>query len=234
MLGKRITPWVGLELIPPKALRPGSHYTLPLNPNGIEIGLCQWPASCVLYGGSCHSLPQWKTIDPAVSVTLIDTYQSLLVTLMERVRYVTLSYVWGRIPGILEATTKNFEHLCTPGALKLLEIKSHLPGTVSDVALTRMMGLQYVWVDRLCIIQDGLHHFGQQLQQMAAIYANAYFTIISVDGSDANHGLQGLWDQSTLRTYKPASHVFTSCENGYTTYPETRTSLATTALAHGK
>jgi hypothetical protein len=57
------------------------------------------------------------------------------------------------------------------------------------MTLTKGMGLTFLWADRLCIIQDSPTHLTKQLQKMASIYANSYFSIIAVDGSDANHGL---------------------------------------------
>jgi hypothetical protein len=63
------------------------------------------------------------------------------------------------------------------------------------------MGLRYLWVDRLCIIQDEPTHLTEQLQQMASIYANSYFTIIAADGYDANYG---------PRSYEEISFEFTA------------------------
>ena len=37
---------------------------------------------------------------------------------------------------------------------------------------------------------------------MASIYANSYFTIIALDGNDANYGLRGLTNTSELPRYE--------------------------------
>ena len=42
----------------------------------------------------------------------------------------------------------------------------------------------------------------EQLGNMASIYANAYFTIIALDGNDANYGLRGLTNTSELPRYE--------------------------------
>lgn len=118
--------------------------------------------------------------------------------------YVALSYVWGSIPGVLESTTNNFSQLCSPGSLKSPENRSLMPRTVLDaMAVSMAMGVQYLWVDRLCIIQDDSTHFTEQLQRMASIFANSYFTIIAADGPDANYGLLGV-----CITLSPRSHSF--------------------------
>jgi hypothetical protein len=72
------------------------------------------------------------------------------------------------------------------------------------------MGLRYLWVDRLCIVQDEPTHLREQLQQMASIYANSYFTIIAADGYDANYGLPGVDSDSSPRSYEEISFEFTA------------------------
>ncbi len=72
------------------------------------------------------------------------------------------------------------------------------------------MGLNYIWVDRLCIVQDNSRHFNEQLQQMASIYSNASFTIIAADGHDANHGLRGIGGQALPRSHKQTYYNFSS------------------------
>jgi hypothetical protein len=72
------------------------------------------------------------------------------------------------------------------------------------------MGLRYLWVDRLCIIQDEPTHLTEQLQQMASIYANSYFTIIAADGYDANYGLPGVDSDSSPRSYEEILFEFTA------------------------
>lgn len=126
--------------------------------------------------------------------------------------YVALSYVWGSIPGILELKTDNFDQLCLPGSLCKPENMSRMPRTVLDaMAASLEMGIRYLWVDRLCIIQDDSIHLHEQLQQMASIYANSYFTIIAVDGPDANYGLPGVCSRSPRsRSFNPTFFDFSA------------------------
>lgn len=117
-------------------------------------------------------------------------------------KYVALSYVWGRVPDVLEATLNNFSELQNARALELEPWASRLPSTVRDaIYLTKEMGEHYLWVDRLCIIQDDDQHKAEQLNWMSSIYANSYFTIIAADGNDANYGLQGISMSSSPRSY---------------------------------
>jgi hypothetical protein len=142
--------------------------------------------------GTCHSFPAWKTIDLPSTLILIDVH-SWSLTVREPEAYVALSYVWGRIPDILESTMANFESLQRPGALSSPNLSSRLPTTVHDaIILTKSTGQRYLWVDRLCIVQDDFENKKAQLDKMAAIYARSHYTIVAADGVDADYGLHGV------------------------------------------
>ena len=47
-------------------------------------------------------------------------------------------------------------------------------------------------MDCLCIVQDDAELKHAQIQEMGAIYARAYVTIVAANGWDANHGLRGI------------------------------------------
>lgn len=158
--------------------------------------LVKWSAYCDRnHQGSCHDLPHWQIVPAALSLIFVDVQNSCLVQTLGRVsdKYVALSYVWGRTPGGLELRSENLSLLCVTGSLREIKFFSRIPKTILDaMKITRQMGLRYLWVDRLCIIQDIPTHLTTQLQQMASIYANCYFTIIAADGFDAEHGLHGV------------------------------------------
>lgn len=165
--------------------------------------ICRWPLYCdTHHRQSCHELPKWKTLERPPSMILIDVVGWQLIQVTQHRRYVALSYVWGRIPDVLETTKKNFPDLQQTGALASQPWTSRLSNTVRDAILfTRSMGEQYLWVDRLCIIQDDDLHKTDQLKWMASIYACSYFTVIAVDGADANYGLRGVSHTSFPRMY---------------------------------
>jgi len=118
-------------------------------------------------------------------------------------RYVALSYVWGQLSGTIELRRANYNHLFVRNSLKFSEDRARIPRTIVDaITLTREMCLRYLWVDRVCIIQDEPTHLTRQLEQMASIYANSYFTIIAADGTDADYGLRGVASDTSPRTYE--------------------------------
>lgn len=93
--------------------------------------------------------------------------------------YAALSYSWG------DAAT-NKATLATIADKKLGIGMQTLPATVADaVTFTRALGLQYLWVDALCIIQDSKEDWEKESTKMASVYANAVITIASVSTNSA-------------------------------------------------
>ena len=69
-------------------------------------------------------------------------------------------------------------------------VKSRIPGYENDIPLqllprtiydalvvTQGIGLRYLWVDAMCIIQDDGDDTAEQIGQMYAVYRSAYVTI---------------------------------------------------------
>ncbi|KAI1160364.1 heterokaryon incompatibility protein-domain-containing protein [Nemania serpens] len=171
-----------------------------LDPDWIDLNRVRgWAKFCdTEHAGICHSLTEWtRTPPPSLApLLLVDVNSRCLVEIpIDRVpgiRYVALSYVWGRLEGILETTRENEQDLRQGHALASPSHAARIPDTVRDaIELACRLDISYLWVDRLCIVQDDLDRKLPQLEQMGAIYANAYLTLVAFDGNDANHGLRG-------------------------------------------
>jgi hypothetical protein len=66
-------------------------------------------------------------------------------------RYVTLSHSWG---GQLfsKLATETLSHFMSEGGLQ------SLPKTFEDaIYVTRRLGMRYLWIDAICIVQDSIH-----------------------------------------------------------------------------
>ena len=92
--------------------------------------------------------------------------------------YLALSYCWGSDqPYVL--TTKNVE------VLTIGLDTSMLPQTILDaIKVTTNLGIKYLWVDALCIMQDSAeeaarHDMNQELAKMDQVYKNAIMTIVA-------------------------------------------------------
>lgn len=65
-----------------------------------------------------------------------------------------------------------------------------LPRTFQDAVITtRAIGIQYLWIDSLCIIQDDLGDWRQESSKMAEVYTNAWLTIAASYARDSTEGL---------------------------------------------
>jgi len=79
-----------------------------------------------------------------------------------------------------------------------------LPQTILDaVTVTEALGLEYLWVDDVCI-RGTTSERDAHFDQMHNIYGNAVVTIVAAQGRDAREGLYGvrhgsrdlnLWDK---------------------------------------
>jgi hypothetical protein len=98
--------------------------------------------------------------------------------------YVALSHRWGQDEQC-KLSRANYDKLTTDG-LKVAD----LPLTYREsVELCRGLGMPFLWIDSLCIIQDDLDDWKNEARRMAIIYDKATLTIAAVDGIDSSKGL---------------------------------------------
>ncbi|KAK4444382.1 heterokaryon incompatibility protein-domain-containing protein [Podospora aff. communis PSN243] len=137
--------------------------------------------------GTCFGIEDvWKRVDPPSHLYFIDVHEECISWQPGDTKYVALSYVWGSDAEPLVSTMANTGRLCQPASLHASSaLGRRLPRTLRDaMTATRQLGTRYLWVDRLCIVQDDAAHKPRQLAAMAAIYANASITLIAANGDD--------------------------------------------------
>jgi hypothetical protein len=111
-------------------------------------------------------------------------------------KYVALSYCWGlSMPtGGMTTTKSRISHL------KGIPFDS-LPHSIRDaVTITRELGVRYLWVDALCIIQDDIQDWQRESGAMIKIYSEAYFTIAAASTSHCDGGILNKQDSRQLLT----------------------------------
>ena len=97
-------------------------------------------------------------------------------------QYVALSYCWGKNQSVL-TTSHNVKEYSTGFALDTLH------RTVRDaVTVTRKLGVRYLWVDALCILQDDPADKAKEISAMGDIYRNAYITIVASRARNVDEG----------------------------------------------
>jgi hypothetical protein len=95
-------------------------------------------------------------------------------------KYATLSYRWGDYKGLkLNKSNKK--------ALEKEILFPKLPKTFQDaIDVTRRLGIQYLWIDSLCIIQDCEKDKEKEIAFMYQVYSNATLNIAASDAIDSN------------------------------------------------
>jgi Heterokaryon incompatibility protein (HET) len=91
-------------------------------------------------------------------------------------KYAALSYSWGNIPNrpLVTTTRSNLDRMVIGIG------SSQLPSTLEDaVTVCSRLGIHFIWIDSLCIIQDDENDWERESSKMSDVYQNAYVTIIS-------------------------------------------------------
>ncbi|KAH7064924.1 heterokaryon incompatibility protein-domain-containing protein, partial [Macrophomina phaseolina] len=110
------------------------------------------------------------------AVRLVDTAS------IETEPYATLSYCWGKSQPLVTTAAALVEHM------QELEV-GRLPRTLQDgIKATRALGLKYLWVDSLCIIQDSIADREREISRMQQIFQNSHVTIVAARARDCNEG----------------------------------------------
>ncbi|KAL9609753.1 MAG: hypothetical protein Q9167_005497 [Letrouitia subvulpina] len=144
------------------------------------------------------------------TIRLVDTQEKCIKNFVQTQdlsipRYAALSYVWGPTVSSYGLLTNDLDHAHKRGFLDSVR----LPATLMDaISLVDSVGERYLWVDRLCILQDDSNDKMRYIPDMGAIYAESYFTIIASAGANSNAGLPGV--RPGIRSYRQHSISFGS------------------------
>ncbi|SPO07344.1 uncharacterized protein DNG_10038 [Cephalotrichum gorgonifer] len=152
-----------------------------------SLGCFQFLKNCVetcmlshkcSFGGHPPKLPDrviWVTAPGGIR--LIETTGQ-----KKRAPYLTLSYCWGPVSSSTFLTDASNLQTRMAGI-----IYTDLPPLLQDVVdIARLLGIEYVWIDRLCIIQGSSTDFARQAPKLGSIYGNATLTIAAASATSEN------------------------------------------------
>lgn len=98
-------------------------------------------------------------------------------------RYLALSHCWGNAQNVTKLTSEYFTIFQEDIPF------AHLPRTFRDaVEISICVGLEYIWIDSLCIIQDSKDDWVKESATMGSIYENSVCTIAAAAATDAQGG----------------------------------------------
>ena len=140
-----------------------------------------WVARCDSNDAKC------KVQETALPARVLDVRDSQNIKLCETGgrpgAYTALSHCWGA-PNKTFLTTHE-----TIADMKAGFSIEQAPATFRDaIFVTRCLGIRYLWIDSLCIIQHDTADWSREAARMGSLYANAYLTIAAANAKDDNDG----------------------------------------------
>lgn len=98
-------------------------------------------------------------------------------------QYIALSYCWGPVlPEIFLTDAATFAD--RKAGIKFADLPELFRGVIN---CARMLRIEYIWIDRLCIIQDDDEDFATQAPKMGQYYGNATITFAATSNSEMNN-----------------------------------------------
>lgn len=156
---------------------------LAYNTDAVIAGI-QWSISgCVYNHTDCSSVSFAPTrvldIDGGSldSISLVECWPSFSSP------YIALSHCWGKTQHVTTTKANYTKHQ------ESIPISS-LSRTFRDtIWMSQRLGIRYIWIDSLCIIQDDPLDWDREAISMYRIYGSAYVTLAAAHGADGDAGL---------------------------------------------
>lgn len=103
----------------------------------------------------------------------------------DELEYAALSYCWGR----QAAETLLMLTRSTAYSLQQESQVDSLPKTFMEaMQIVLKLGIHYLWIDRLCILQDSMQDWQAEAATMTDVYKNAKITIAALGARDSDGG----------------------------------------------
>lgn len=103
--------------------------------------------------------------------------------------YIALSHCWGSNLETYKTTSTNLAQKNTA-----IYPQDLTPTFLDAIEITRDLGVRYIWIDALCIVQDSKEEWANESVKMGDIYQNAFLTI---SASHARDGFGGCFNDKS-------------------------------------
>ncbi|KAJ8133056.1 hypothetical protein O1611_g567 [Lasiodiplodia mahajangana] len=179
MASKGRNPYMqGLQIGDPKLVSPGGAAHISL--------MIKWIDGCNQH--KCY--PRDITFFPTRALDVTSSETVRLVNNAElpqgTAKYIALSHRWGPPTQHRAFCTERKD---VEGGKERIIKTSTLPKTFQDaVQITRGLGIPYLWIDSLCIIQDDKDDWGRESQLMEQVFSSAYCTLAATSASGFDDG----------------------------------------------
>jgi hypothetical protein len=158
----------------------------------------EWLDSCA----STHEYCRNSSEEPALPTRVLDVGTTLNSTDLRLVlsrglqgRYSAASFCWGGMPFPV-TKTHNLSTMVDGIPLE------QLPQTFMDhITITRQLGLRYIWIDALCIIQDSAEDKAREVALLPGYFQNSFVNIIGASAENFSQGFLASRSSSPLFTF---------------------------------
>ncbi|CZR57953.1 uncharacterized protein PAC_07843 [Phialocephala subalpina] len=168
---------------PVPAIKPARALSPSFSQENLQL-LSQWLQNCVAEHPTCM---QKSSALPTRVLSVGSSTQKpyLYETRGEEAWYVALSHCWGPPTHRPLTTTKT----SLSSHMQSIPL-SMMPQTFLDAILvTRKLGIEFIWIDSLCIVQDDAEDWAKEAARMSTVYQNAILTIAADGAKDSTCGL---------------------------------------------
>ncbi|KAH7087870.1 heterokaryon incompatibility protein-domain-containing protein [Paraphoma chrysanthemicola] len=142
----------------------------------------RWIETCVGEHEECRSTIPRTCPTRLLYINGLEDARLCTTSKFEAENYACLSHCWGGRP-VLETTTATLQkyHDSIPW--------KDLPKTFQHaISFTYRLGIKYLWIDSLCILQDSAIDWQHEGSRMASIYEGAYVTLAASESPNAHAG----------------------------------------------
>lgn len=145
--------------------------------------------------------------------------------------YVALSHCWGKHDVPKTNTDTIADHT------NMISFES-LPKNFQDaITITRSIGIRYLWIDSLCIVQDNRKDWEIESAKMASVYNNAYLVLAASQATDSLDGFLDRKDaefENALQLNPKNSHKIANLKNPDSSISEIYSRVMSTDPTNGK
>ncbi|KAI3319271.1 heterokaryon incompatibility protein-domain-containing protein [Xylariaceae sp. AK1471] len=161
------------------AIQQPRHGDLAYNSEAAIFQIKRWVRECILDHPSCSSggfapkrllCLQGGQGQQIARLRVVETWSNFSSP------FVALSHCWGKTQHAITTKANYVEHLSYIS-------QNSLPRTFQDaIWITERLGLKYLWIDSLCIIQDDQDDWSREVVNMSHLYGAAYLTLAASHG----------------------------------------------------
>ena len=145
-----------------------------------------WVQDCLASHQKCTRMLSQKRPLPTRVIDVGDPSRNprVIVTNGQLGSWAALSYCWGgHSTFVLNTETSNSFF----GGRAPLH---RFPKTLHDaIIIARALGLQFLWIDALCIMQDSAEDWAAEADRMKKVYGSATITIAATNSTSADYGI---------------------------------------------